>query len=538
MQNPLNDNIRAIASMFAAELAEGKGRFVSQIADGVFHICEMSSWALSAHLALYSYAQRSLPVKGDNTLDLTQGNISQMFSWIYYFLKDEIDKIQPEISVRLKEEITYRELDSYLERSDFWWMGFNHTQKLNNWNPWCNSNALLSFMLMEDDPDRLTEAIWKSIKSVDLYLNDIQGDGGIEEGPTYWGHAAGKLYDYLNALYMITGGKVSIFDEKMVKDMGEFIVRSYVGDGWCVNFADASARSEGGIYDMIYRYGKAVNSDLMMGYAVSRVKDQPYAPKPSVDISRFFEALRYAGEFKVSDREYIPSRYTWYPETEFHFMSNDNGVFVAARGGYNEESHNHNDIGSFNLYFDNLPVIIDVGVGTYTRQTFSHERYSIWTMQSNYHNVPMINGVPQSFGERFKASDAVSTPTSFSINIAQAYPEEAGANKWTRSYNLKGNVLTVKDSYLLSEVKAPNQVNFMTWGDISTDTPGTILVNVKGERMKIQYDKRLFTAEVEPIKLDDTRLSSVWGDTVYRVALKAKRLQKNGTYTYTIVKLD
>ena len=39
-----------------------------------------------------------------------------------------------------------------------------------------------------------------------------------------------------------------------------------------------------------------------------------------------------------------------------------------------------------------MPVIIDAGVGTYTRQTFSSERYTIWTMQSNYHNLPMING--------------------------------------------------------------------------------------------------------------------------------------------------
>ena len=83
MQVPLNANISAIASLFAAELAEGKGRFVPMIANGVWHTCEMTSWALSAHLAPYSYAKRSLPVKGDNTLELTQGGISQMFSWIY-----------------------------------------------------------------------------------------------------------------------------------------------------------------------------------------------------------------------------------------------------------------------------------------------------------------------------------------------------------------------------------------------------------------------------------------------------------------------
>ena len=79
-------------------------------------------------------------------------------------------------------------------------------------------------------------------------------------------------------------------------------------------------------------------------------------------------------------------------------MTNKNGFFVATKGGYNNESHNHNDVGSFSLYLNTMPVFIDAGVGTYTRRTFSSERYSIWTMQSNYHNLPLINGVAQRFG--------------------------------------------------------------------------------------------------------------------------------------------
>lgn len=536
MQVPLNANISAIASLFAAELAEGKGRFVPMIANGVWHTCEMTSWALSAHLAPYSYAKRSLPVKGDNTLELTQGGISQMFSWIYYFLKDELDKLQPEISKRLKEEIKYRELDSYLEREDFWWMGFAKTQKQNNWNPWCNSNALLCFMLMEDDPERLAQGVWKTVRSVDLYINDIQGDGGIEEGPSYWGHAAGKLYDYLNALYMITGGKLSIFDEKMVRDMGEYIVRSYVGDGWCVNFADASARSGAGGMDLIYRYGNAVGSDLMKGYAVMRSAESPFQPSVSIDISRYLESLLHAREFKAAKEEFTPSHYTWYPETEFHYMSNDQGVYVATRGGYNDESHNHNDIGSFNLYYDNMPVIIDVGVGTYTRQTFSSERYSIWTMQSNYHNVPMINGVPQEHGFNFRAADAKSTPTTFSVDISKAYPEAAAVKKWVRAYKMDKNVLTVTDSFTLSEAKEPNQINFMTWGDVDLSVPGIVTVEVSGRKMELKYDKNAFSAGLETIELSDNKLSSVWGHEIYRVSLKAKKLQKSGNYRYIISK--
>ena len=52
----------------------------------------------------------------------------------------------------------------------------------------------------------------------------------------------------------------------MIKNMGEYISRSYVGKGWVVNFADASAKGSGDA-PLIFRYGKAVNSNEMKGFA-------------------------------------------------------------------------------------------------------------------------------------------------------------------------------------------------------------------------------------------------------------------------------
>ena len=66
------------------------------------------------------------------------------------------------------------------------------------------------------------------------------------------------------------------------------------------------------------------------------------------------------------------------------------GLYLAAQGGHNAESHNHNDVGNFIVYADGQPAIIDVGVETYTAKTFSSQRYEIWTMQSAYHNLPSI----------------------------------------------------------------------------------------------------------------------------------------------------
>ena len=47
-------------------------------------------------------------------------------------------------------------------------------------------------------------------------------------------------------------------------------------------------------------------------------------------------------------------------------QGSERGFYVAAKGGHNAESHNHNDVGSFIVYADGYPALIDVGVEAYT----------------------------------------------------------------------------------------------------------------------------------------------------------------------------
>lgn len=425
-----------------------------------------------------------------------------------------------------------------MKEDRFWWMAFHYKPGalVNNWNPWCNSNVLQCFLLLENDKETLAKAVYRTMVSVDKFINYTHSDGACEEGPSYWGHAAGKMYDYLQLLYDGTGGKISLFDQPMIRNMGEYIARSYVGNGWVVNFADASAKG-GGDAPIIFRYGKAVGSDVMMQYAayLSSLSKQK-APSSGRDIFRTLQSILYAKDMEQVKPVYESPAYTWYPETEFCYMTNKSGLFFAAKGGYNNESHNHNDAGTFSLYLHTTPVFIDAGVGTYTRQTFSSERYTIWTMQSNYHNLPMINGVPQSFGAKYKATDVSFNPKSstFSANIATAYPEEAGVNKWLRSYTLGKGELKIKDTFTLNELKDFNSVNFLTWGQVDIATPGVVAIEVNGEKVNLQYDKNSFTPSLETITLDDPRLSNVWGKEIYRLSLTAKKKALSGTYVYTI----
>ena len=535
MQNPYEANRKAINMLMMAELAEGKGRFVDQLINGVFFSCEMTSWVLSAHLPR-QITKRSMPDWREQIIDLGSGNYGSMLAWVYYFFHDTFDKADPVISLRLRHELQERILDPFMENDREWWMAFHWKpgEIINNWNPWCNSNVLQCYLLLEENRDKLTDAVWRTMQSVDKFINFVKSDGACEEGTSYWGHAAGKMYDYLQILSDGTNGKVSLFNNPMIRRMGEYISRSYVGDGWVVNFADASAKG-GGDAPLIYRYGRAVGSEEMMQFAAYLLKGKRPTIPLGNDVFRTLQCvLLNKGLEQTRPAHNVPAC-TWYPETEFCYLTNNSGWFLATKGGFNNESHNHNDAGTFSLYINNTPMFIDAGVGTYTRQTFSSERYSIWTMQSNYHNLPMINGVPQRFGQEYKATNVVCKEKQrfFSADISTAYPEEAAVNSWIRSYKLENKRLVITDKFSLKETRAANQVNFLVWGDIDISKAGKVIVKVGEEQATLEYPAN-FKATLETIELPDTRLSNVWGKQIYRIVLTDSQKKLEGNYKFII----
>lgn len=542
MEQPFGENNRALSRLVFAELTEGKGRFIDQIINGIWHTCNMPSWSLSAHLPAQK-TKRSLPDYHEQIIDLTSGDLGSFLSWTWYFFHERFDEVDPIIANRLKHLIRERILDPYMQRSDYWWQAFNYHPGVlvNNWNPWCNSNVLLCNLLLEDDKDKLAKAVYRTMQSVDEFINYVKSDGACEEGSSYWGHAAGKLYDYLQILSDASGGKLSLLHNPMIRRMGEYIARSYVGNGWVVNFADASAKG-GGEPGLIYRYGKATGSEMMQHFAAYLFQQQGGTEHWSVerDFFRSVENIISLQELQHTSPALPDDPATWYPETEVCYIRNSAGYFLAAKGGNNNESHNHNDVGSFSLYINQQPVFIDAGVGTYTRQTFSSERYKIWTMQSNYHNLPMINGMQEQFGATYRASDVSfdSAHDVFKLNIAGAYPKDAAVEYWKRQYQLDDRQgLLIKDEFKLSEAKEPIVQHFMTRNLPDISKKGIVLLTSDGATTQMQYDPAQWDASVDEIPQTDSRLSRVWGKAIYRLVLTAKKKGLKGRYLFRISKL-
>lgn len=550
VDNLNNQRANALQSLAIAELMEGKGRFIEQLVNGVYSFCEQTYWGSSAHFYLYGFdgsiahPKKIIPDNSDQIIDLVVGDRAADLSWIWYFFHSEFDKVSPVISKRLKDEIKRKVLEPYYSRYDFWWITGWGEGRVNNWNPWCNSNILTCIMLIEDDPVKRENGVYKTMESTDLFINAYPEDGGCDEGPGYWGVAGGKLFDYLSLLKRATGGKVDIFSQELIKNMGRYIYRVYVGNAdYYINFSDAPFRIRQDA-SRIYRYGKIIADPALEGFGAYLMKAAAFGTKPTVGrMGETMETLfNSQGWEQVKAGIPLPAHH-YFPNLDIAIgrdtEGTNKGFYFAAKGGTNGEGHNHNDVGSFMLYFNGEPVLIDVGVGTYTRETFSDKRYTIWTMQSNYHNLPVINGLGQNQGITFRASaqrfDATSKRVHYTADISKAYVPEVKVDNWIRSYTLeRGKKFTISDRFRLKESNGGTSLHFMTTLPCNIKEPGVIEFEGSGFVLQMKYNASLLTADIEAIKMDDQKLISSLGERLFRLKFQYKGASLNGNTLFDI----
>lgn len=545
---------KAFQSLMLAELMEGKGRFMDDLVNGVFAFCEQTYWGASAHFYLYGFEgsiatpTTVLPNIDNPIIDLVVGDIAADLAWAYHFFKDPFDTISPVIAQRLKGELEQKVLHPFYDRYDYWWITGWGEGRVNNWTPWCNYNMLTTILLIEEDPVKKRDAIYKTMESVDLFINVYPDDGSCSEGPGYWAHAGGKMFDYLELLdtYM-TDGVGAVFDNELIKNMGRYIYRSYISNGdYYINFADAAFRINHNA-GRIYRYGERIQDPAMVSFAAFLIENSDASYKAAA--GRIGESLRDLFDLKewrtITAEEPLIGHY-YFPNLDAAIARDkegtDDGFYFAAKGGSNGEQHNHNDVGSCMLFYNGQPILLDVGVGTYTRETFSPERYSIWTMQSNFHNIPVINGFGQSPGAKFRATnsafDVKGKTVIYSTDISQAYPHEAGVSEWMRTYTLnRGSKFTVRDQFSVANNQGTTALHYMTGLPVRIVQPGILQISGEGIVMEAKYDPKQLEASVEPIVLEDPRLIQNHGEQLFRIILKWKEQGLKGDLKMEITAL-
>jgi hypothetical protein len=530
---------KRLRDLALAECLEGRGRFLDDVLNGVWLICEETWWGVPAHLGMQK-AGTGLPDVEEPVVDLFAAETASLLAWVGWLLGDELRKLSALVPGRIDVEVERRILAPCRERNDFWWMGLDTRQPrdVNNWNPWINSNWLTCALLLEK-AERRAAVVHKIVRSLDQFLDAYPADGGCDEGPGYWNRAGASLFDCLDLLHSASGGKIDVFENPLVREIGRYIYRVHVAGNYYINFADAPAKVDLAA-STTYAFGRRIGDAKLSAQGAFALALQD-RDDDEESMGRDLRTLFLSAEMRGAGHSPPLVGEAWLPGIEVlsarRREGSTSGLYLAAQGGHNAESHNHNDVGNFIVYADGLPAIIDLGPESYTAKTFSAQRYEIWTMRSAYHNCPLIHGIEQSAGREFAARNvecrlAPAGPR-FAMDLAAAYPKQAGVERWLRGWFLdrEKNAITVDDEWSL-DAEGKLELNLMAAAEPRA-SDGALTIK---DRVRIEHDSAWKPA-IEAIDITDARLRYAWGERVWRIRLTRENAPARGKSQLRITQL-
>jgi hypothetical protein len=289
----------------------------------------------------------------------------------------------------------------------------------------------------------------------------------------------------------------------------------------------------------MYRFGRRLKNQDLISLAVASIPAQ-YHPDT---LPAIFNETELRAQPPTQARLL---RDTWLPDSRImaarRKAESSEGLYLACIAADNGKSHSHNDTGSFWLYSQGLPILMDMGQETYQKKSFDAHRYEIPSTQSAYHNLPTIGGLQQGVGPMFCATDVAyesnDRSAQLAMELAKAYPPEAHLKSWRRTVKLDrtSNVVEVNDSYFLTEAVSDITLSLMTACSVKESGKGQLtLISAQGAPpTSISFDANLLTSSIETIPLENTELKRNWGNQIYRIQLKTPGAKTAGRLKLTI----
>ncbi|HEY9294731.1 MAG TPA: heparinase II/III family protein [Microlunatus sp.] len=500
-------------------------RFTDPIMDALWSICEESFWGVPAHSFSRRHDQLPLPAVDEPVIDLFAAETGAQVAWSRYLLGDRLAAAGGRaFDERLVAEIDRRLLTPFLDRDDWFWLAKERTGA-NNWTPWVCSNLLVSTLHGEADVERRAVIASKIIASLDVYVDQLLLDGGCSEGQSYWAVGPAKLIDCLDALYAASNGQLSGFELPKVAALSRYPVAMHVGGRDMIQHADGHGQwlLEASV---LHRAGRLLDDQQARRLAV-HLRDAPGGrhERAKTNLWRGLSELFEPGFVDAPPTSAPLIKERWFPDLQVlvareHEASTD-GFLLCMKAGNNAEHHNHNDVGGLSVAVDGHHLVIDPGVGVYTKQTFSPQRYELFEMNSDWHSLPIINGLVQSPGETFAAGmtavDHDGDTVTMTAELAAAWPSDAGITSYRRSATLDrdGHRVVIKDRW---QAEVQSLVLPLTFAVPPVVDGDQIWFQLPDGRIDLDLDPTA-AVTVEERPLDDPNLRALWGDRIWRLLI-------------------
>ncbi|WP_199039200.1 heparinase II/III domain-containing protein [Glycomyces salinus] len=360
-------------------------------------ICDERSWALPAH-----WTEGEDP---RTCVDLFACETAQALAEILALRGD----IGP--ADRVRAEINARVIEPFFESEEpFWW-----EERISNWTAVCAGAAGMAALALGVDIDAVRGRVIPALQS---YVFSFGPDGGCVEGVDYWVYGFGYFTYFAEAWREATGEDLLAGTE-----------------------AIASFPAAVQLYtDSFASFGDARSDAVLPTGLLSRLADRLGVRLPALEhemtfaddyCARWAHLTRSLEWGREISGEIEPGR-RLLPDVGWYVERRSIGRrmwALAVKGGYNDEPHNHLDLGSFIIAVDGEQLLCDPGAGEYTAAYFADERYEQTHPSSAWHSVPTVEGTSQQVGEDSRA-ELVDTGDGVDAYI-DAYGDGALLRKFT-----------------------------------------------------------------------------------------------------------
>ncbi|MBO0994728.1 heparinase II/III family protein [Bacillus sp. SD088] len=396
----------------------------------IFQICNEYSWALPAHIPI---VDDSFSCEGKIVIDLFAAETAQTLAEIIEIIGEQLSNFMKQL---VSEEIERRVFTPFEERDWHW-------ERLeNNWSSviaGCIGLTALSALLLHST--RQKQILQRLETSFAYYLKSFAEDGVCTEGVGYWAYGFG-YYCYFAEKYTHLYQDDRYINDPKVKSIATFPFYAIVSKDQYIPYSDSN-------HHLVLPSGLLCFCEKTFDVAIP----------PVTEASSLYDdhCYRWAPMYrnliwtKEANHTNIISCKHYLKDAQWAIIRNSEKQFIfSAKGGSNQESHNHNDIGHFIIGNDCDLFLTDLGAGEYTRDYFGEKRYTFLPNRALGHSLPIIQGKEQKEGN-FQARDShfqmIDGHTStFSFELAETYPDVDGLQFFKRKW-----IIDEQQKYVLLE---------------------------------------------------------------------------------------
>lgn len=524
-ERPYFERRGRLAALVLASLVDTTDDWLPALEDTIWAICDEYTWSVPAHLGRSAGPERSGRVRPEQTIDLFAAETAHALAETLTLLGDQLD---PWITYRVRAEIEHRTFHPlFYEPAHFHWESVPM-----NWASVCAGAVGMAALLLEDDRERLAGMVDRVARTMECFLEGYGDDGGCPEGIGYWQYGFGYYVYFAEMLHDYTAGQLDLLQGDKIQRIASFPVAISLGGDAFVNYSDGQAHL-------------ALRSGLM-----SRLATRVGAPVPSLaGVPSFHDDHCYRWAHLTRDLLWTDPALLHHPTPDGTATFADlawvvdrhtlDGAMVAfsAKGGHNDEPHNHNDLGHFILHVGGESLLTDLGAGLYTRDYFGPRRYEHLHTASAGHSVPIIDGQEQRAGQEHAArvvrNETGSEALVFELDLTNAYrvsslEQFVRTFTWSCDHDKACARLELTDSFAFRRVPDALEELFISFHQPRI-APGTVVWQGRAGSVSLTFDADRFDATIETIPTREHLEEPVM---VYRLRLQATLLEVEAIYCF------